>query len=291
MADWEKRLAEQEQRMSRHAPAAAQTAKLKALARLEEIKARAFSMGYDMRKMKGEHGMPELLAGLEDMSIPSREMAIEPVEKSGMLGLLTGIGGGLATDVANSMQFKLMQMRHQMELRANRPLPDDPEKIPGFGVLKLLAKPKGMVEGWQAAEKEEVEKRRAELGSQVDAAKQEFERALKDEYEAGRKTASAGETIDWLADGFIKAGLTLDDLLNTYATAALPLGIGAHEMGKQYVEDVDPRALRMKAIKELLYQRMRARPPIITVKPPAVSGKKEERPAEPEEGSSDEKGD
>lgn len=266
MAEWEEKLQEQRQRMDEIAPPAEQIAKLKAMMRLNQLSAQAQMHGALMRMQRPQQGVEDILKYYSAMDVPSRATTIElPGIKQAYFSVMEY----LARPFVHKARLTAANLARASEEKMTEPPTDDPETLSWFQPAKMLTTAKGVTEGWRGTDEAIAEARRAEMQKKVDEAKQMFEDALRTEYQGRSKYASASAFIDQLAESHVKRGfLDANSLLQMYTTAGTLAGAGARQAAKDYVKEIDPREMKVRAIKELLHQRIRQRPPTVRVEIP-----------------------
>jgi hypothetical protein len=145
----------------------------------------------------------------------------------------------------------------------------DPKTLPFYYPALAISTPKAFMEGYQTAETDNAKKMREEMDKKLQEAKTEFEQAMQEEYSDKQKAASAGQLIDGLALVHVKeAEGELNTAMGMYLALASLLGMGAHNVGKSWVEKRDPRYQKMKAVKEMVMRRSYLQPPSVLVAPP-----------------------
>ena len=266
-SNWETNLQEQRRRMDAITPPSEQVAKLKALIRLNQIKAQAEAYGASMRGARPEMGVSDILKHYADMDVPMRSTTVA------MPGLKqAGITEYMTRPFIHAIKLRAANLAHAADESMLEPPTDDPESLKWFQPARMMTAGQGVVSGWSSADEAAAKSKRDEMDRKVQGAKKMFEDALKMEYQTRNKAASAPELIDQMADTHVKKGfLDMDSLLQMYATGGTLLGAGARQAAKDYVQDVDPREMKLKAIKELLHQRIRRQPPVVRVEIPGES--------------------
>jgi hypothetical protein len=273
---WEQRLAGQEQRLQQHIPSSYDEATTEAQRRLSKLRELAFMAGYQFRsQQQAERGVESLLpdegaTGREHFvqlpaPIPKTATWLEPryLSKEALLGAVTDPLVQNLEESALDLQSAAESKKQQLTR-----VTSDPKTLPLFYPSVALGVPKSFVAGHRQADVDLDTKRKTELDTQIEAAKQEFERALADEYTESRKIASAGELIDGLALTHVKsADGELNQMLGWYLAAASLLGEGARVSSRNYVEKHDPRYQRVKALREMIKHRQRLNPPPVLVSP------------------------
>jgi hypothetical protein len=265
MADnWEAKLEEQRQRADALAPSSEQVAKLKAMVRLNQIREQAMGVGANLRLAQPQVGVSDILKYYSAMDVPTRSTTVT------LPGLKqAGVFDYLSRPIVDSIRMRAAEAARMADEELTKAPTDDPESLRWYQPLQIMAHGKGVTEGWHRANETEAAKQRAEMEQKVEAAKKMFDEALQSEYRGRNKSASANEVIDQLADSHVKQGFAdLNSLIQLYATGGTLLGAGAHQAAKDYVKDTDPREMKLRAIKEVLHQRIRQRPPVVHVSVP-----------------------
>jgi hypothetical protein len=272
MADnWEAQLEEQRKRMDEITPPSEQVAKLKAMIRLNQIKAQAEQYGSLMRGMRPQTGVEDILKYYSAMDVPTRSttVTLPGLKQAGAMEYFS-------RPVVHKIRLSAAEAARLAEEKMTEPPTDDPESMKFFQPAKLLAAGKGITSGWKQKDEEIASTQHAEMAKKVEDAKKMFEAALRAEYQNRQKVASAPELIDQFADCYVKRGFAdLNSLLQAYTTGGTLLGAGAHQAAKDYVKEVDPREMRVRAMKELLHQRVRQRPPVVRVEVPSGNSQDE----------------
>lgn len=266
--DWESRLQGQQERLNAVIPSTQQETTLKALAKLKAIRQGAFGAGYSMRNQARTDPMADLLTELKSESIPTREHAItlpgleaRPTVKKALLGpIIDPIKHGIQDLRADAMQSV------DKHLASATRVTDDPATLPWYYPSLAMQTPKSFAEGYQEADKNHAKTVNTGLDKQIASAREQFNRALQDEYKGRRKAASVGELIDELA---VKtAAGELNTAAGVYGALAGLLGTGSYHQSKAWTEEHDPRVMKAKALKELIRTRMRNSPPVVRVEAP-----------------------
>lgn len=267
VGDWESKLQGQQDRLNAVIPSTEQETTLKALAKLKAMRQGAFSAGYGMRSQARTDPMADLLNELKSESIPTREHSItlpglaQPTVKKALLGpIINPIKHGVQDLRAGAAQAIDKQLASATRVT------DDPATLPWYYPQAALQTPRAFSEGYQQADKDHAKTVNTGLDKQIASAREQFNRALQEEYKGRRKAASAGELIDELA---IKtAAGELNTAAGVYGALAGLLGTGAYHQAKGWTEDHDPRVMKAKALKELIRTRMRNSPPVVRVEAP-----------------------
>lgn len=264
---WEQRLAAQQRQMNQVVPSTEQATALKALAKLKMLREQAYQLGYMLRNSNRKDPMQELL-GNTTMSIPTREVpitlpAVQEVEKKALFG-----------PILDPLKYALQSTRVGLsrfadeKIQEGRQVTDDPSTLWWYYPSVSMQAPRAFAEGYGKADEEETTKTHLALDERISKAREQYERALKDEYNQSRKAASAGELIDGLAKFHVKhAEGELNTGAGMYLALASLLGQGSYYQAKRWTEEHDPRVLQIKAMKDLIKQRMRSQPPLLRVGP------------------------
>lgn len=268
VGDWEARLQEQQNRLGAVVPSTERETTLRALAKLKAMRQGAFSSGYGLRSQARTDPMADLLSELKSESIPTREHSITlpglktASEKAALLGpIVNPIKHGIQDMRVNAMNAL---DKHTANLTR---VTDDPSTLPWYYPAMALQTPKSFADGYQQADKDHAKKVNVDLDQQIASAREQFNRALQDEYKGRHhKAASAGELIDGLA--VKSAAGELNTAAGVYGALAGLLGTGAYHQAKSWTEDHDPRVMKAKALKELIRARMRNSPPVVRVEAP-----------------------
>jgi hypothetical protein len=266
MADnWQAQLEEQRQRMDAITPPSEQVAKLKAMIRLDQIRSQSEQYGSRLRGARPQVGISDILKHYSSMDVPTRSttVTLPGLKQAGALEYFS-------RPIVHKIRLSAAEAARIAEEKMTEPPTDDPESMKFFQPAKYLTVGKGIASGWKQKDEEIAAGQRASMAKKVDEAKKMFEESLRAEYQNRQKVASAPELVDQLADCYVKRGFAnLDSLLQAYTTGGTILGAGAHQAAKDYVKEVDPREMRLRAMKELLHQRTRQRPPVVRVEVPS----------------------
>jgi len=265
MADnWEAKLEEQRRRADELTPPSERIAKLKAMARLNQIREQAMGVGAGMRMARPQAGVSDILKYYSAMDVPTRSttVTLPGLKQAGVLEYMS-------RPIIDSIRMRAAEAAQMADEELTKSPTDDPESLRWYQPLQIMAHGKGVTEGWHRANEDVAAKHRDEMGQKVDEAKKLFDEALRTEYQNRNKTASVNEALDQLAESHVKLGFAdLNSLMQLYATGGTLLGAGAHQAAKDYVKETDPREMKLRAIKDILHQRIRQRPPVVHVSVP-----------------------
>ena len=265
MADnWEAKLEEQRQRADALTPPSERVAKLKAMARLNQIREKAMELGSTMRMSRPQAGVSDILKYYSDMDVPTRSttVTLPGLKQAGALEYMS-------RPIVDSIRMRAAEAARMVDEELTKAPTDDPESTRWYQPLQIMAHGKGVTEGWNKADMDVSSKRRSEMDQKVEEAKRMFDEALRSEYQNRNKAASVNDVIDQLAEVHVKQGFAdLNSLIQLYATGGTLLGAGAHQAAKDYVKEQDPREMKLRAIKEILHQRVRQHPPVVRVSVP-----------------------
>jgi hypothetical protein len=152
---------------------------------------------------------------------------------------------------------KLKERRHKAFAPTENPLTS-----PGFVPLAAITAPESFRKGFTQADADAAAVRNELLGTELEQAKQEFERALSEEYK-GRKAASAGEWLDNFTDKVFALEKRADSdqgdamkWLNAYLGTAALLGYGTHRAAESFTSRHDSARQKHKLYRMALRQRM-----------------------------------
>jgi hypothetical protein len=277
--DWREVLKGQTERLRKHVPTSEDVAKQKAMALLKSLREKAYAAGVmaHLSKRVGVEDKPLLDRTIP--GLPGREVTVslpEPKKASWfeprLLSKEAGILDFLTDPVMNKVEdwkAQAAKKLDQMRLSATRTT-TDPGTLPWFYPMAALSVPQQFTAGYSAADKSLDEERKRKLNEQIEEARQEFERALAEEY-SSKHASTAGELIDGLAQHHVKkAEGELNQALGAYLALAALLGTGTHEFSRRWVEKRDPKRQEYKALREAVLRRMQARPPQVQITPPSV---------------------
>lgn len=288
---WEKRIAEQQGRMNQIVPSSSQEATVAALKSLMEMKNKAHALGYTLRSLSQQQGLKELMKELEPTHMPGREMLIDlPALKEGSCGWVedkmwskeAGIFGALTDPIrygAQDAKAELARIADESIGEGTRTT-SDPKTLPWYYPAMAATVPHAFTSGYRKAETDAETSIKSEMAKRVESARMDFEKALEEEYRHSRrfKEGSAvetpGELIDGLAQLHIekKAEGELNTAAGMYLALATLLGMGSYQLGKSWTEKNDPRYQRLKAMKDVIKQRMRQKPLPILVSSEPLQG-------------------
>lgn len=261
-AEWENQLAKQEATLHQRIPSTIDEATHNATQRLQDLKQRAYQIGYHLRKTKLMAQGNPIESAMNPDALPGRAMQVS-------MPWLAKAGGFADEAVFNPLSSKVRDLfnkvRHKAELSSvnARATTADPNTLPEYKPSVALAVPSALQEGMRAAEQEHHGGMEGELKTKVESARQDFENALRDEFATrGSKAASAPELLEGLADlNFKKAEAGwMNDLGGLYLAMAGLVGSGAHGLGQHWVEENDPRYLKAKALREAVHNRAAQNP-------------------------------
>jgi hypothetical protein len=265
MADnWEAKLEEQRQRADALTPPSERVARLKAMARLNQIREQAMSLGSTMRMSRPQAGVSDILKYYSDMDVPTRSttVTLPGLKQAGVLEYMS-------RPIVDSIRMRAAEAARMADEELTKTPTDDPESLRWYQPMQIMAHGKGVTEGWHRANEDVASKQRTEMEQKVEEAKKMFDAALRTEYQNRNKSASVNDVIDQLAESHVKRGFAdLNSLIQMYATGGTLLGAGAHQAAKDYVKEKDPREMKLRAIKDILHQRIRQRPPVVRVSVP-----------------------
>jgi hypothetical protein len=287
--DWREVLKGQTQRLRKHMPTSEDLAVSRAKELLEQLSEKAYAAGvmtHLSKRMKEDNplidrplrGMP----GREvTISLPEPKAASEKVaEKDGLpewfeprlLSKEAGVFDFLTDPLLNKaeeMKAQAAKKIDELRLSGTRTT-EDPGTLPWFYPAAALTVPQQFSAGYGAADKALDEERKRKLNEEIEQARQEFERALSEEYTSKHGSASSsGELIDGLAQFHVKtAEGEINQALGAYLALAALLGTGTHEFTRRWVEKRDPKRQKYKALRDAVLRRMQARPPRVQISPP-----------------------
>jgi len=187
-----------------------------------------------------------------------------------------GILGALAEPLGEAVEDLKLRALENLDRRRSRltRVTSDPATLPWYYPGMISFAPKNFMEGFRTAESEADTARLTEVTGRMDKAKEEFEKALQDEYRAakgGAKESSCGEFVSGLAKAHVKAAEgELNQILGGYLTIAALLGQLSHHSAYDWVAKRDPARLKLDAFREAIKQRMRAQTAPVQVEPPAL---------------------
>jgi hypothetical protein len=269
---WEEKLKAQEQRLHSIVPSTEEETRAKALETIKKVRDTAYAFGYAMRMKQQAKGTQKLLAdptagvpGREVLvDLPASELASLPPKAAGFLSDL------VTKPVVEFGEDAWQTLRDYVDKRKDKLMrvTDDPTTLPWFipGVTSTLRR--STMQGYQDADSVRRKAEDEAASAKMEAAKREFESALRAEYDLAKrqKAASAGELIDGLGQLIVKAA---DGELNQILGAYLALGelaqAGTHNVVEDWMKKRDPQQQYAAAMKELLKRRMRENPPPIQI--------------------------
>jgi hypothetical protein len=210
---------------------------------------------------------PEEMAML---GIKSGEVLPDWVEDK-MWSKEAGIFGALTEPIrygAQDVKAELARMADERFQEATTPT-SEPKTLPWYYPAMAATVPTAFTSGYRQADTDADAAVKAQMAEKVEAARQDFEKALEHEYrlsrqrkEAAAPVATPGELIDGLAQIHLikESAGELNTAAGMYLALATLLGMGSYQVGKNWAEKNDPRYQRVKAMKDVIRQRMRSRP-------------------------------
>jgi hypothetical protein len=278
--DWREVLKEQTQRLRKHVPTSEDVATQRAKELLSALSNKAYMAGVMAHLSKRVREEQSPLAKPPMRTMPGREVAISlPEPKAAaaswfepkLLSKEAGIFDFLTDPVLNKVEeMKARAAKKLDELRlSGMRTTTSPGTLPWFYPAAALTVPQQFSAGYGAADKALDEERKRRLNEEIEEARQDFERALSEEYGA-KRASTAGELIDGLAQLHVKeAQGEINQALGAYLALAALLGTGTHEFARRWTEKRDPKRQEYKALREAVLRRMQARPPQVQISPPA----------------------
>jgi hypothetical protein len=288
--EWERRIAEQKGALGKVIPSSSEEATLKALQALKEMRERAYGLGYTLRSLSQQGGLEDLMKEMEPTNVPGREMLIDlPALKAGscdwvedrMWSKEAGIFGAMTEPLRHGAQDVKAEIARAADERLEEATrtTSDPSTLPWYYPAMAVTAPTAFSQGYRRATEDSESKTKREMTDKVEAARREFEAALEHEYRLSRQNQSAappsnpGELIDALAQMHVKSAEgELNTAAGMYLALASLLGMGSYQLGKTWAEKNDPRYQRVKAMKDVIKQRMRARPLPVLVSSEPLGG-------------------
>jgi hypothetical protein len=282
--DWREVLSGQTERLRKHIPTSEDVAQSEAVKALKQLRDKAYLAGVmaHLSKRVGEADAPLLDRKLPGM--PGREVTVslpEPEPKAAswfeprLLSKEAGVFDFIVDPVVNKAEeLKADAAKKLDELRlSGTRTTTDPGTLPWFYPTAALTVPSQFSAGYSAADKSLDEERKRKLNEQIEEARQDFERALAEEYSS--KHASAGSLIDGMARFHVKSAEgEINQALGAYLALAALLGTGTHEFTRRWVEKRDPKRQEYKALREAVLRRMQARPPRVQITAPRMDMEK-----------------
>jgi hypothetical protein len=278
--DWEARLKAQQAALHGIIPSTQDETTARALQKVKDTQSQAHALAYKIRSATRQDPAKELLAELYGTGIPTRERSVPlPALKAASVksAFLGDIAGAIAKPVIQSVtdpiKHGLQSARVGAAHLADKVKADqmkvtgDESTLPWYYPAMTMGSVKGFREGYAKADEDGTNAVHKDLDSKIESAKNEFERALSEEYKTRRSkhASTAGELIDGLAEKC--ASGELNTALGTYGAIASLLGSGAYQQAKQETEDHDPRVMKMKAVRDLIRARMRNQPLALRLEP------------------------
>ena len=281
--DWRERASEQVGRFKKHMPLAAEEGAQNASEALKQLSALLYGLGYQFR-MKRHQEKPDEAVNLlprDEPGIPGRDVSIslpEPrkPEPESEMAALTPIpkfaswmeprlfSKEAVGPIRAMLQNTKVEAGAKMKERKRKAFAptENPLTSPGFVPLAAITAPESFRKGFTQADTDSSSMRNEVLGQELEQAKQEFERALSEEYH-GRKAASAGEWLDGLTKELFSLEKQADSdqgdamkWLNAYLGAAALLGYGTHRAAENFTSKRDPARQKHKLYRMALRQRM-----------------------------------
>jgi len=249
---WQDALQSQETRLRALMPSRQEEAEAKAKALIAKYTALAEEMGRRHR-LSQQSGIKSLdvLQGLPEA--PGREYVaqLEAPKEAGWSDYLR--------DKYEDLRKEVLLGKEHMTAAT-----EDPSTLPWFAPAMATGVPAAFMRGYQEADKGVTDTKKKELDAQLADAKAQFEKALADEMQAGRKIGSAGELIDAFAVAHCKRALfeegDANRYLGYYLAAAALLGKGSDVVAHNLMQKYDPRRVEGKAMESAIRERMRTYP-------------------------------
>lgn len=259
---WQDQLQAQESRLHALIPSRKEEAEAKARELLAKYTVLAEAMGRRHR-LSQQSGMKSLdvLQGLPEE--PGREYVAQ-------LGLpKQGSWSDYLRDKYEDLRKEFLLGKERLTTTTS-----DPSTLPWFAPAMATNLPSSFMRGYQDADSNVVAKKKKELDAQLDGAKAQFEQALAEEMQTGRKIGSAGELIDGLATAHCKKAVfeegDANKYLGYYLAAAALLGKGSDVVAYNLMKKYDPRRIEGKAMESAIRERMRNYPTPILMEPAAA---------------------
>lgn len=195
-------------------------------------------------------------------------------EKLSSLRKRSGVFGEMLSPIGATVEGALAGTAQMIadKTREGRRTTSDPKTLITYYPRMAIAGPKAFHEGYTQAEEDADVLRAEEMEQAIVKAREEYEKALSEEYAAKHVAKTAGELIDGLAQHHVKSAQgEINQALGMYLALASILGYGAHTASSKWVKSRDPRQQKFKAVKEeLRKKRMRQPAPVLVDVPEPV---------------------
>jgi len=198
--DWKGRIARQEAILkAKGVPSSREVAEEEARKRLADIGGKAYQAGYALRSVTPKPGLDELLREMEPLGA-SRDIMIDMPSMKGAEWVEDSMWSkeaGPLSVVTDPMRYMAQDVKANIaraidkHIQEGRRVTTDPKTLVGYYPSVAATVPLAFSKGYQAADKEKMDKLHAAMDARVDAAKQEFEAALQEEFEQGKTAAAA----------------------------------------------------------------------------------------------------